>query len=52
MGKYYPSKHSQYDSFQNQLGNNETESQKKAPNEHHILFFKLNILCGEFGVVW
>jgi len=31
MGKHYPSKHSKYDSFQNQLGNNETESQKKAP---------------------
>jgi len=51
MGKHYPSKHSQYDSFQNQLGNNETESQKKAPIEHLMLFFKLNILCGEFGVV-
>lgn len=27
MGKHYPSKPSQYDSFQNQLGNNDTESQ-------------------------
>ena len=51
MGKHYSSKHSQYDSFQNQMGNTETESQNKAPIEHQILFFKLNILCGEFGVV-